>query len=66
MLSRRPDETNVILNFLKREGKTSDGFIIPEDVSSVIVNNIDIITKETKQKLLANQSIVDSLTGGGF
>jgi len=66
LLSRRPDETNVILNFLKREGKTSDGFIIPEDVSSVIVNNIDIITKETKQKLLANQSIVDSLTGGGF
>jgi hypothetical protein len=66
LLSRVPDETNVILEFTKRPGKTSDGFILPQDVSSVIVNNINIITKETKQKLLANQSIIDSLTGGGF
>jgi len=66
LLSRRKDETNVILNFTKRDGKTSYGFLIPEDISSDVLNNIDTITREVKQKLLNDQSIVNSLDGGTF
>lgn len=66
LLSRRKDETNVILNFTKRDGKTSYGFLIPEDISDDILDNIDTITREVKQKLLNDQSIVNSLDGGNF
>ena len=66
LLSRRKDETNVILNFIKREGKTSYGFLIPEDISDTVLDNIDTITREVKQKLLNDQSIVSSLDGGNF
>ena len=31
-LSKREDETNVHLSFTKRDGKTSYGFLIPEDI----------------------------------
>jgi hypothetical protein len=58
LLSRIKDETNVILNFIKRDGKTSYGFLIPEDINQSVLNNIDIITKEAKQKLLNDQSVV--------
>jgi hypothetical protein len=52
LLSKQPDETNAILNFIKRDGKTSYGFLIPSDISPAVLNNIDTITKEVKQKLL--------------
>lgn len=57
LLSRRPDETNTILSFIKRDGKTSYGFLIPENISPDVLANIDTITKEVKQKLINNQSI---------
>jgi hypothetical protein len=53
-LSRRADETNVITTFSKRDGKTSYGFLIPQDLSKNVLDNIDVITKEVKQKLLNN------------
>ena len=58
LLKKVPDETNVILNFIKRDGKTSYGFLIPNDISQNVLSNIDIITKEVKQKLLNDQSII--------
>ena len=59
-MSRRADETSTILNFTKRDGKTSYGFLIPEDINQDVLNNIDTITKETKQKLL-NESTTNNI-----
>jgi hypothetical protein len=66
LLSRIKDETNVILNFIKRDGKTSYGFLIADNISSNVIDNIDIITKEVKQKLLNDQSIINDINGGTF
>lgn len=55
LLSRIEDETNAYIVYSKRPGQTSYGFIIPSDISSDVLSNIDIITKEVKQKLLADQ-----------
>ena len=66
LLSRQKDETNVILNFIKREGKSSNGFLIPENISQTVLNNIDVITKEVKQKILGDQPIINDIQGGSF
>jgi hypothetical protein len=55
LLSRVEDETNAYLTFNKRDGKTSYGFIIPQDISTTYLDNIDTITRQVKQKLLADQ-----------
>jgi hypothetical protein len=64
LLSRQKDETNVILNFIKRGGKSSNGFLIPKNISQTILNNIDVITKEVKQKILGDQPIINDINGG--
>lgn len=66
ILSRRKDETNVILSFTKREGKTSYGFLIPENVSPNVLANIDAITSQSKQKLLNDQTVISDINGGTF
>jgi cold shock CspA family protein len=66
IISRQSDETNVILNFTKRDGKTSYGFLIPEDLGKEVLANIDTITKEVKQKLLNDQSVINDISGGSF
>jgi hypothetical protein len=66
LLSRIKDETNVILNFIKRDGKTSYGFLIADNISSNVLNNIDTITREVKQKLLNDQSVINDINGGTF
>jgi cold shock CspA family protein len=66
VLSRKADETNVILSFTKRDGKTSYGFLIPENVSSDVLSNIDTITREVKQKLLNDQAVINDINGGSF
>ena len=58
LLKKVKDETNVHLSFIKRAGKTSYGFLIPEDINQDVLNNIDTITKEAKQKLLNDQSVI--------
>ncbi len=55
VLKRVEDETNAYLTFPKRDGKTSYGFAIPENIAPDFLANIDTITKEVKQKLLADQ-----------
>ncbi len=55
LLTRVDDETNINLIFTKRPGGTSYGFLIPENLSSDVLGKIDTITKQVKQKLLADQ-----------
>jgi hypothetical protein len=55
LLSRIEDETNAYIIYQKRPGQTSYGFIIPQNIAPDILENIDTITKEVKQKLLAYQ-----------
>jgi hypothetical protein len=70
-LTRVEDETNIILEFKKKSGKTSYGFVIPENIDPAVLKNIDIISKEVQSKLLSNQPIVqvnsiDTINGGDF
>jgi hypothetical protein len=58
ILSRQQDETSTYLIFKKREGSTSYGFTIPQNIAPDVLANIDTITKEVKQKLLSDQSAV--------
>jgi hypothetical protein len=58
ILSRLEDETSAFLTFRKREGSTSYGFTIPENIAPDVLANIDTITKEVKLKLLSDQSSV--------
>jgi hypothetical protein len=58
VLSRLEDETSAFLTFKKREGSTSYGFTIPQNIAADVLNNIDTITREVKQKLLSDQSQV--------
>jgi hypothetical protein len=50
-LKRVKDETNVILNAKKRDGKTSYGFLLPPNLSPTVLNNIDTIARQIQQKL---------------
>jgi hypothetical protein len=52
ILRKVPDETNIILTFNRTTGPTSAGFVIPSNIHPDVLNNIDIITKEVKQKLI--------------
>ena len=58
VLSRLEDETSAFLTFKKREGSTSYGFTIPQNIAADVLANINTITREVKQKLLSDQSQV--------
>ena len=66
LLSRIEDETNAFIVYSKRPGQTSYGFVIPQNIAPDVLANIDVITKEVKQKLITDQSVVDSINGGTF
>jgi cold shock CspA family protein len=71
ILTRIKDETNASIIYKKRSGKTSYGFIIPDNLSPEVLAKIDTITREVKQKLINEQQTVeinnvDTLDGGGF
>jgi hypothetical protein len=61
ILSKVNDETNLILTFDKKPGDTSLGFIIPNNLHPSVLANIDVITKEVKQKLID----LGTTNGGG-
>jgi hypothetical protein len=52
ILSKINDENNMMLSYIKPDGETSLGLIIPNDIHPDVLNNIDVITKEVKQKLI--------------
>jgi len=63
ILTRIKDETNAYVIYNKKPGKTSYGFIIPENIHPDVLFKINTITKEVKQKLLADQQgMVDRLS----
>jgi hypothetical protein len=66
LLSRREDESNAYIVYQKRPGKTSYGFMIPNNLAPDVLANIDTITKEVKQKLINEQSVIDNISGGSF
>jgi hypothetical protein len=51
-LKRIKDETSVFINLVKSPGKTSYGFIIPDNISQNTMNNIDNITANSKTQLI--------------
>jgi hypothetical protein len=54
LLSKQADETNLYLTFNKTQGTTSYGFLVPDNLSPTILQNIDVITRQVQQKLLTN------------
>ena len=54
LLSKQADETNLYLSFIKSPGNTSYGFLVPDNLSPTILQNIDVITRQVQQKLLTN------------
>jgi hypothetical protein len=54
-LNKIKDETSVILKFIKKPGQTSYGLLIPDTLAPDVLNNIDTITRQVKQKLLSDQ-----------
>jgi hypothetical protein len=45
------DETNIVLQFNKREGDTSSGLLIPNNINPEYMDKIDTIIKQIKLKL---------------
>ena len=58
LLSKVPDETNINLIFDKEDGITSYGFVIPDNLSPEVLKNIDVITRQVKQKLLSSGNTI--------
>jgi hypothetical protein len=52
LLQEIEDETNIILQFNKALGQTSLGFIIPSNINTDVIDNINTITTNVKQKLI--------------
>lgn len=63
LLSKIEDETNLITVFNKPVGNTSLGLIIPQNIHPEVLDKIDTITKEVKQKLIDAGGLLDA---GGF
>ena len=59
ILTRIKDETNASIIYKKRSGKTSYGFILPDNLSPEVLANIDTITREVKQKLINEQQTTE-------
>ena len=56
-INKIKDETNIVINHVKKPGDTSYGFIIPKNINPTFMANIDIITKEVKLKLLNDYTL---------
>ena len=51
-LKRVDNETNIIVDLIKPDGKTSYGFSIPQNIAQSVLDSIDVITVNTKQQLI--------------
>jgi hypothetical protein len=52
ILRKIPDETNIVLNFDKQEGRTSSGIILPADLPQTLKDRAGNIVKELKSQNL--------------
>ena len=50
-LKRIIDETNIIINYAKQDGKTSYGFAIPQNIRPGVIDNIDNIARALNRQL---------------
>lgn len=56
LLKRYPDEQNVILRFPKAPGETSYGFVIPNTISTSVVDNMNTLQAAVQKQLLSTQA----------
>lgn len=56
LLRRYNDEQNVILTYNKPNGATSYGFLLPDTVNPVVVNNINTLQANVQAQLLSTQA----------
>jgi hypothetical protein len=52
VLKKQPDETNVVLDYQKQDGRTSTGIIIPEFIPQALRDQAGNIVKELKAQNL--------------
>ena len=65
LLKKVDDETNTILTFNKRDGQTSYGFLIPDNLSPDVLANINVISAQVQTKLLSRETNNNNILGGG-
>jgi hypothetical protein len=65
LLKKVDDETNSILTFNKRDGQTSYGFLIPDNLSPDVLANINVISAQVQTKLLSRETNNNNILGGG-
>jgi len=56
ILKRYKDEQNVILQFPKKSGATSYGFLIPDNINPVVVDDINTLQATVQTQLLSTQA----------
>lgn len=56
LLRRYEDEQNVILTFNKNPGATSYGFLIPDNITPEVTNNINTLQAAVQSQLLSTQA----------
>jgi len=61
IVKKNKDEQNVIMNFNKKDGETSYGFVIPEDINPTVMQNINTIQASVQSQILSSQA--SSTTG---
>jgi hypothetical protein len=52
VLKKVQDETNIVLNFKKQEGRTSSGIVLPADIPKSLQDRAGNIVKELKSQNL--------------
>ncbi len=52
ILKKTPDETNIVLDFPKQDGKTSSGIVLPADIPQTLQDRAGNIVKELKSQNL--------------
>jgi len=56
LLKRYEDEQNVIVTYNKAPGATSYGFLIPDTINPVVINNINTLQAAVQSQILNSQS----------
>jgi hypothetical protein len=51
-IKKQPDESVVILQGVKRPGKTSYGFLVPQDINPYILQNINTLQSTIQSQIL--------------
>ena len=70
LLKKYNDEQNVILTFNKPPGITSYGFLIPDNITPEVTNNINTLQAAVQAQILttqpSNNPTTTTIDGGNF